>query len=78
MEYALFLTGDTCYLPTKLKIRQVSKYLNDNTYLKISISAYKDLIKAFKKIKIEKATKKIIMSFSKKNKNEDTPLLLFC
>ena len=58
MEYALFLTGDICGLPTKLKLRQVSKYSNDNIYLKLSISAYKDLIKAFTKIKVEKAQRK--------------------
>lgn len=79
MEYALFLTGDTCALPTKLKLRQVSKYLNENIYLQYSIVVYKDLMKALKNMKMKQIkTKKIIMSFSKKIKNENTPLLLFC
>jgi hypothetical protein len=79
MEYALFLTGDICGLPTKLKLRQVSKYLNENMYLQYSIVVYKVLMKALKIMKIKQAkTKKTIMSFSKKIKNENTPLLLFC
>ena len=58
MEYALFFNWRYILFTDKTELRQVSKYSNDNIYLKLSISAYKDLIKAFTKIKVEKAQRK--------------------